>query len=90
MPHEAKERSCESLKPTVHQNRKYVHLGTGCKPTKSLGDLVVAWIMCMDVDVCFVESLMLLTVLSFKLKRKGSVSNSVHFLGFVCAFCNSS
>lgn len=56
MPHEAKEGSCESFKSTVHQNRKYVHLGTGCKPAQSPGDLVVAWIMCVGVGVCFVES----------------------------------
>lgn len=55
MPHEAKEGSCESVKSTVHQNRKYVHLGTGYKPAQYLGELVVAWIMHVDVGVCFVE-----------------------------------
>lgn len=71
MPHEAKEGSCESVRFPVHQNRKYVHLGTDCKPAHGLGDLVVAWIMRVDVGVCFVEGLLLLTFLKFKLEKKG-------------------
>ena len=55
--------------------------GAGCKPTKSLGDLAVACIMCMDVDVCVVEGLILLTFFLFTLNDKGCISQIVPFLG---------